>query len=176
MEMERIEEEHLRNIARIALQQNPSLDETAVRYFMSTVLLRHYLGKTWCDECVKPDQTNVSRGSRAGRLFLRTDSDEFEDGYRHQERVERMAELLYNLQDVQGIAGRRASIQEGIVESTYAELEFAGHFIRRGVRVRFLYRTGVKGSDYDFDAGERVTPVCCEVKSKLESTDSARIP
>jgi hypothetical protein len=169
--MERIEVQHLRNIAGIGLKQNPNRDETALRYFLATVLLRHYLGSTWCDECVKPGQTDVPRGSRAGRLFLRTDNDGSADGYRHQERVERLAELLYNLQDVQGIAGRRASIQEGAVESTYAELEFAGHFIRRGVRVQFLDRSGVKGNDYDFDAGEGATTVCCEVKCRLESTD-----
>src|SRR5262249_49604976 len=74
-------------------------------------------------------------------------------------------------QDVQGIEVRRASIQEGDLESTYAELEFAGHFVRRRVRVRFLNPSGVKGNDYDFDAGEGATSVCCEVKCKLESTD-----
>src|SRR5262249_9776631 len=63
------------------------------------------------------------------------------------------------------------SIQAGDVESTYAELEFAGHFIRHGVRVQFRDRTGVKGDDYDFDAGEGAAAVCCEVKCKLESTD-----
>ena len=169
--MERIEVQHLRNIVDIGLKQNPSRDETALRYFLATILLRHYLGSAWCDECVKPQQTDVPRGSRAGRLFLRTDNDASEDGHRHQERVERLAELLYNLQDVQGIAGRRASIQQGAVESTYAELEFAGHFIRREVRARFLDRSGLKGNDYDFDAGEGSTAVCCEVKTKLESTD-----
>jgi hypothetical protein len=32
-------------------------------------------------------------------------------------------------------------------------------------------RSCVKGNDYDFDAGEGATAVCCEVKCKLESTD-----
>jgi hypothetical protein len=171
MAVERIEEQHLRNIIGIGLKQDPSRDETAIRYFLATVLLRHYLGTTWYDECVKPGQTDVPRGSRLGRRFLRTDSNDSEERYRHQERVERLAELLYNLQDVQGIAGRRASIQEGEVESTYAELEFAGHFIRSEVRVQFIDRSGVKGNDYDFDAGNEATAVCCEVKCKLESTD-----
>jgi hypothetical protein len=49
--VERIEEQHLRNIIGIGLKQSPSRDETAVRYFMATVLLRHYLGTTWSDEC-----------------------------------------------------------------------------------------------------------------------------
>jgi len=64
----------------------------------------------------------------------------------------------------------RAS-RRGAVESTYAELEFAGHFTRRGVRVQFLDRSGVKGNDYDLEAGEGATAVCCEVMCKLESTD-----
>jgi hypothetical protein len=169
--VERVEELYLRNIIGIAVKQNPRRDEGAVRYFMATVLLRHFFGTNWCDECVKPGQVAVPRVSRAGRLFLRTDDVGSRDGYRHQERIEHLAELLYNLQDVQGIAGRRASVQEGHIESTYAELEFAGHFIRRGVPVRFLERSGVKGNDYDFDAGEEETAVCCEVKCNLESTD-----
>jgi hypothetical protein len=170
--VERIEEQHLRNIVGIGpKQQHPSRDEIALRYFLATVVLRHYLGAIWCDECVKPGQTDVPRGRRAGRRFLRTDKNGSKDGHRHQERVERLAELLYNLQDVQGIAGRRAGIQEGAVESTYAELEFAGHFLRQGVPVRFLDRSGVKGNDYDLDAGQGATAVCCEVKCKLESTD-----
>lgn len=169
--MERIEEQHLKNIVGIGLKQKRSSDDTDLRYFLATVLLRHYLGTPWCDQCVKPGQTDIPRGSRAGRLFLRTDNDASEDGYRHQERVERLAELLYNLQGVPGIEARRAGIKQGAVESTYAELEFAGHFFRRGIRVRFLDRSGVKGNDYDFDAGEGFAAVCCEVKCKLESTD-----
>src|SRR5882724_99579 len=166
----RNEEQNLRKIVGVGLKQKPSGDEKALRYFFATVLLRHYLGTAWCDD-VKPGQADIRRSSRAGRLFLRTDNDRSDDRYKHQERIERLAELLYNLQDVQGIASRRASIQEGAVESTYAELEFAGHFTRRGVRVQFLDRSGVKGNDYDLDAGQGATAVCCEVKCKLESTD-----
>lgn len=169
--MQRIEEHHLREIFDFSLNQNANRDETALRYFQATVLLRHFLGSIWCDECVQRDQTDVSSGSRAGRQFLRTDNTVSEDAYRHQERLERLAELLYNLQDIPGIAGRRASILEGAVESTYAELEFAAHFVQRGIQVSFLDRSGVKGNDYDFDAGDRETAVSCEVKCKLESTD-----
>ena len=80
--------------------RSPSRDETGLRYFLATTLSRHYLGSDWCDECVKPQQSDVPPGSRSGRLFLRTDNDGSVDAYRHQERVERLAELLYNLQNV----------------------------------------------------------------------------
>jgi hypothetical protein len=169
--VERIEEQHLRNIIAIGVKQDSSRDEVDLRYFLATIVLRHYLGTAWCDECVKPDQSAVSRGSRAGRLFLRTGFDTYEDRYRHGNRVERLAQLLYKLQDVPGIADRRASIQEGKVESTYAELEFAWHFVLRDIPIGFRDRSGVKGNDYDFDAGDGASAVCCEVKCKLESTD-----
>jgi len=169
--VERIEEQHLRNIISKALAQNPGRNETRLRYFLATIVLRHYLGEEWSDEYVKPEVPNVDRGSRSGRLFLRTDYSGPKDGHRHLERIERLAELLYNLQDVQGIEGRRASIREGAIESTFAELEFAGHFARRAIQMRFLDRSGVKKSDYDFDAIEGTMKVCCEVKCKLESTD-----
>jgi hypothetical protein len=168
---ERIEEQHLRNIVGIGLQQDPSQCEEALRFFMATVLLRHYLGTAWCNECAIPGQTDIPRRSRAGRLFLRTDHDGREDRYRYQERLERLAMFLYKLQDSQGIASRLASIRDGHIESTYAELEFAWHFVWRGVQIRFLDRCGIKGRDYDFDAGEETSTVCCEVKCKLESTD-----
>src|SRR5260370_13729982 len=162
---------HLRNIIDIGLKQDANRDDTELRYFLAMILLRHYLGTAWCNDCAKPGPVDIPRGSRVGRLFLRTDSEASEARCRYQERVERLAELLYNLQDVEGIGGRRASIQEGVVESTYAELAFAGHFVRRGVRIRFVEPSGVKGNDYDFDVCEEAIAVCCEVKCKLETTD-----
>ena len=170
--MERIKEQHLQNILGIGLKQNPSPDETALRYFLATVLLRHYLGTEWCDDAIGPCHPGTLTRSRADRLFLRTDADGDGNGYRNHERIERLAELLYNLQEVRGMAGRHLSIQGGgQFESTYAELEFAGHFIRHGVRVVFRNRSGVRGNDYDFDANEGGTEICCEVKCKLENSD-----
>src|SRR4051812_9704393 len=95
--VERIEQRHLRNIVGIGLNQNPNRNDTHLRYFLATSLLRHYLGTAWCDECLKPGATDISGGSRVGRLFLRTDNDGSADGHRHQESVERLAELLFNL-------------------------------------------------------------------------------
>lgn len=108
-------------------------------------------GPTWCDEYFEPGASQLPR-KITDRSVPRTESSVSEDRYRYQHRVERLAELLYNLQDVEGIAGRRASIQEGFVESTCAELEFAGHFIQREVMIRFRNLSGIKGNDYDFDA------------------------
>ena len=169
--MERVKELHLRNIISRGLEQDASRDVTAIRYFLATVLLRHYLGTAWCDECVRPGQPDVPRASRLGRLFLRTDSIGSKEYYKHQERIERLAELLYNLQDVQGIAGRRRACRKGPSNRPTPNSNSCLVLLRCGIRVRFLNRSGVKGADYDFDAGEEATPVSCEVKCKLEETD-----
>src|SRR5262245_13797821 len=110
--MERVEEQHLRNIVNIGIQQNPSRNENQLRYFLATVLLRHFLGTGWSDQCVKPSASNMSRIGRTGRSFLRTDNDDVNDNLRHQIRIERLAEMLFQLQDVPGIESRRASIQQ----------------------------------------------------------------
>lgn len=169
--MERLTSDNLQNIVINTLDTHPTMDASGLRYLQGLILLRHYLGGEWCDQYLEPGTNPVQRDGRAGRLFSRTDATSVNDRFRHQDRVERLAELLYNLQDVQGIEERRASIQQGDVESTYAELEFAGHFISRGVGLRFLDRSGVKGKDYDFEAWIGAHSVCCEVKCKLEGTD-----
>jgi hypothetical protein len=58
--MERIGVQHLRNIVDLG-KQSPSRDETTVRYYLATILLRHYLGSAWCDEeCVKRKGLNAT--------------------------------------------------------------------------------------------------------------------
>ncbi len=145
-------------------------DEEALRYHVALQVLRCFLGVAWVDTYINPAPAVVSPAARQGREFFRTDGTASEDRFRYQERVARLAELLFQLQDVSGIAARCDSIVQGQIESGYAELEFAGHFLRRDIAVRLLDRSGVKGDDYDFDVGSDDHLVACEVKCKIEST------
>jgi hypothetical protein len=170
-----LENIHLESIIAHYTKTMPGIDSDSKLYGLATVLLRHYLGNEWASANINIQETTIRKINRAGCSFLKTDSVEIEDFLRYQERVLRLSELLYNLQNVEGIEGRIAGLRSGTTESSYAELEFAGHFYRRGISVQFLDRTGVKGEDYDFRTTYRPGPtVCCEVKCKLEDTDIGR--
>ncbi len=169
--MQKLEHIHIERIV-AHYSAIPDIDSEAKLYGLATVLLRHYLGNEWASENVNIEHEEVHKRGRTGRSFFRTDSEEAEESLRHQERIVRLSELLYNLQNVDGIEERLVSLQSGMLEATYAELEFAGHFHSRNVRVKFRERSGTKSQDYDFTAtfGANLE-VCCEVKCKLEETD-----
>jgi len=102
---------------------------------------------------------------------MRAEEEETEQRYRNQTRTLRTAELLFNLQSIEGIDGRLEALRAGKVEATYAELEAGAFLLRRGVLFKYVDETGVKGLDYDgqilLHSGERVN---CEMKCKVEST------
>ena len=64
---------------------------------------------------------------------MKVDDEETEHRYRNQERTLRIAELLFNLQSVEGIDGRLDDLRVGKVEATYAELEAGAFLLRRVV-------------------------------------------
>src|SRR4051794_17928535 len=101
--MQRLEKEHLKNIVLNGRDEDPRRDVDRLRHLLALILLSHYLGGAWSDECIAPQLSRISGDNRAGRLFLRTDGTSVRDRFKYQERVTRLAELLYNLQDVQGI-------------------------------------------------------------------------
>jgi hypothetical protein len=103
--------------------------------------------------------------------FLRANSGEHLDRYKHQDRVIALADELFNLQHVPGFSARIARMQTSDVESSVAELEGAKLLVQTGIPVRFVEETGRSGSDYDLEATLTIGPVACETKCKIETTD-----
>lgn len=113
----------------------------------------------------------VPRGSRPGRAFMRAEASATAERYRNQQRTLRIAELLFNLQGIEGIDGRLEELRAGNVESTYAELEAGSFLFRRALSFRYVDPSGVKGSDYDAEIRlPEGTKVNCEMKCKAEIT------
>ena len=120
-----------------------------IAFGMATEYLRAFVDNEWTNQVVFAEHPTVDRGNRPGRAFMRAEATDVEDRYRNQERALRIAELLFNLQDVDGIDARVDALRSGMLESTYAELEYGAFLRRRGVMFRYVMPSGSKGADYD---------------------------
>ena len=166
--------ESLTGCARFLRERGPSgaADADFVRFGMATQYLRAFVDSEWTNQMVFGQHPTVSRNNRKGRVFMRAEPMEAEERFRSQERTVRIAELLFNLQNVEGIDARLEDLRLGRVESTFAELEAGAFLRRRGVRFRYINPSGTKGADYDAEIPlhEKIK-VNCEMKSKTEGTD-----
>lgn len=163
----------LRGCTRSIRDQHPESrpDVDFVAFGMATEYLRAVVGNEWTNQMVFSEHPTVSRPHRTGRAFMKADEQEVEHRYRNQERALQIAELLFNLQAIEGIDGRLDDLRSGNIEPTYAELEAGAFLLRRGIPFKYVDLTGVKGLDYDAEIplpdGAQVN---CEMKCKVEGT------
>jgi hypothetical protein len=138
-------------------------DDTARSFVLSIGIIKHYFGEEWLTRHVSPE--NPTPG------FLRTYAGRDEKAQLSLFRIVDFAELLFNLQDIDGFDYCLDQMRDGNIEATYAELDFGRMLVASGVTFRFVVRSGIKGSDYDV---EITLPdglvVCADAKCKLEST------
>lgn len=134
-------------------------------------VLAHFVGEAWL-------RTHVLYGCpRQGHLSMNPTMVDGEFGFdkAHTQRVLQLAETLFNLQGVQGLAERLDLLFSGQIESTMAELDF-GMFLRmQGIDFRYVPPSGVKGHDYDV---ELIYPngmiACADSKCKLDGSAFSR--
>lgn len=172
--MRRTTVESLTGCARFLRDDYPGgqADADYVCFGMATEYLRCFVDNEWTNQMVFGQHPTVTRAYRAGRTFMRAEPEEAEERLRNQQRTLRVAEILFNLQAIEGIDSRLDDLRAGVVESTYAELECGAFLHRRGIAFRYVVPSGVQGADYDAEiiiegGGE----VCCEMKCKAEGTD-----
>jgi hypothetical protein len=166
--------ETLTGCARFLREGHPSGagDADFVRFGMATAYLRAVVDNEWTNQMVFGQNPTVSRSNRKGRVFIRAEPIEADERFRNQERTVRIAELLFNLQNVEGIDARLEDLRLGKVESTFAELEAGGFLRRRAVPFRYVNPSGTKGADYDAEIPlDETIKVNCEMKCKMEGTD-----
>lgn len=124
-----------------------------------------FLGQNWIDE-------HITR-SRAGFLCLDTTTPATEERQRMRRIL--LAEMLYNLQDVEGFSSCFGLLSDGQIESTYAVLDIARIVLAlgtdKGIKIKFMPDNPTKRRAYDlaltFSDGVRVA---AEAKRKLEET------
>jgi hypothetical protein len=143
----------------VELVTNPELR----LYMASARAISNYLGPNW-------GETYVLNGPLKAP-FLRLHRELGLLDLRHVRRIISLAEMLFNLQTVEGIEGRMAQICNDDIEATIAELEVARLLYWSKIPFRFIIPRGVKGLDYDIEIILPWTKVACEMKCKIDSTD-----
>ena len=146
-------------------------DVDFITFGMATEYIRKQLGNKWANETLFGQHTTVSRSNQDGRAFMRAEAACPEDAFRNLQRTLRIAELLFNMQNIAGIDERVDELRLGHVESTVSELEAGAFLVKRGAAFKYVTPSGEKGADYD---GEITlsdnTTFCCEMKCKIEAT------
>jgi hypothetical protein len=134
---------------------------------MAEAIVCRYFGKQWyLDNIVQDAKHSRPTG------FLRLEfTPEFE-GKRKYSRLLDSAEMLFNLQYVEGFDGRVDQMRSGQIEPTFAEFDFARFLFVHDIAFKFVTPSGVKGKNYDFrieysDGRE----ACADAKCRLESTE-----
>lgn len=167
--MQKIEEIHLNRILDHYFFSGVKNNFT-LRYWLSTQLIRHYFGEEWSSKIIKPNE-ELTRKNTKGRIFFKTNKEYNADDIHGQYRIVGLAENMLNLQNVEGINGKVEKIKQGEIESTIAEIEIAGHFVRSNIVIKFVENTGSKGHDYDMYISNDEIKLSCEVKCKTEKTE-----
>jgi hypothetical protein len=144
-------------------QMGKNANCTLRQYRAALFVLDHFLGPEWVEAHVFRDPKDTR--------FLHPAHVNWQDQYKHQDRVVALAEIFFNLQDIDGFGIRVQRIRTGDVETSLGELDGARLLYISGVNFRFVPEKGIAGEDYDVEAVLDSTNVPCEMKTKLESTD-----
>ncbi len=169
--VERLTVKHLETFIRtLAItSSNVNVDEEYLIYGLATEVLRFFFGNQWTNENIFAMHKQVSSRNRIGRGFLKTESTDTSERFRHMQRVTSLAELAFNMQGIEGLKARIERMQKDNLESALGEMECAALLSSPEFNFRFVTPTGIKGQDYE---GEVITSteriVCCEIKSKSE--------
>jgi hypothetical protein len=139
-------------------------DTSRRAFFLSVAIVKYFLGKAWVETHLNPELDEP--GYLRLKLSLSNESEEASF------RVVDLAELLFNLQHRNGFDSCITRMREGLVESTYAELDFGRMLHGNRINFRFVKPTGKRGSDYDI---EIMLPdgvnVCADAKCKIENSE-----
>jgi hypothetical protein len=153
------------------LTKGEPLNDTMAAYYLGHQILRYYLGDQWVESNVFDNAPGTAKWHRQSRAFLKSDSIDREDNFRHQHRVIELADCLYNLQDIPGIDQRIQLMQRDNLLSAFVELQCARIMATPSCKLRFITPQNEEQPYYD---AEITTPagrtICCEIKAKDETT------
>jgi hypothetical protein len=142
-------------------------DPNRLTFTMAVTIVRHFFGKQWCEDNIIQD---ADRSRPDG--FMRIDFTPGFQGERKTARILDFAEMLFNLQHIEGFDGRVDQMRAGQVEATFAEFDFARFLYIHDVAFKFVKPVGAKGKDYDvgieYSDGREA---CADAKCRLEDTE-----
>lgn len=114
--------------------------------------------------------THVTDGDVSPTNFFRNSSTDDHARTMGRLRLIQLAEMVFNLQHVPGLAKTLEMIETGDLEPGFAELEVGRMLHINGKTFEFIKPSGTKGTDYDLELSFDDVTVCGETKCKLETT------
>jgi hypothetical protein len=139
------------------------LNDTYRCFYLSLAVVKYFFGPEWCDE-------HLQDNGQSGYLTLRWRDQT--DAEKQSFRIVDLAELLFNLQHVEGFDDCIQRMREGDIEGTYAELDFGRMLYTGSVDFRFVTPSGKKGDDFDIEIVLKDgIVVCADAKCKVEATE-----
>jgi hypothetical protein len=144
----------------------PEIKSNGMRssFALAGAVVRAFMGDQWFDRHVVPSQRKPGFVTMDESSQISLDLSAY--------RLIDLAELLYNLQLVEGFDDCLDRMRQGDIEATYAELDLGRMLFWHHVLFRYVKPTGVTGADYDVDI---IYPnglhVCGDAKCKVEGTD-----
>jgi hypothetical protein len=130
-------------------------------------VLRHFFGRKWI-------QAHILGAGAKGFLANVFDNDAKTRVIRGF-RITDLAEMLYNLQRIDGFYECIDRMRKGQIESTYAELDVGKLLFMHRIPFRFVVPQNRKGFDYDFELTYPDGLVACaDAKCKLEVSEINR--
>jgi len=162
----KFDEDRIKLICDWLIKNKSHYDCNFYKMWLAIEILRVIIGNEWTNQAVLPNiHPTKSKATRSAIDFLRTDKL----GFQFQERVYRLAQRLYDIQDITGLEKVIRGITSGDIYGGYAEIEAGSFLKRRNITFEFVIPSGKKG--YDFDIKITSDPaINCEVKHKIEST------
>jgi hypothetical protein len=155
--------EHFLERQNLALPKSSPL---ARLYGLATEVLIHLLGKPWV--------VNNIFGKRPLDKFLRIKAKSRRDSFKMTDRIIEVSEMLFNFQDVSGIANIIERIKKDSIESCFAELQSARLLYNNKTPFYFNTPLNKKGLDYDAVATIQGIDVYFEFKCKIENTSFSK--
>jgi hypothetical protein len=163
MTVPRISKSEIYKLYELAAQM-PDFDAQRASVHLGTGVVMHMLGQQWFEDYIMP-------GAKHKNILTLTNVIDADEAAR-QVRIVDLAEMLYNLQEVEGYVEWVRRLINGDVEATLAELDLGRMLFLHSVQFRFVFPVMKKGSDYDV---EIIYPngivACADAKCKIEGND-----
>lgn len=159
-----ISEKELKIISEKIKEEYPERNKDFYKMFLSTELLRMLIDNEWVNQTLFSHHNTLEKKNLDGYNYFKSPIL----GYVWQTRICRLAERVYNLQNVPNFKNIIKDIINGEVVSRDAEIEVGGHLLSRNIKFEFVIPSNIKTNDFDI----RITDpkINCEVKHKIEST------
>jgi hypothetical protein len=139
--------------------------QPAIDFTISLGVVKHFLGQDWLERHTNPEQPE-----KGGYFRLNIEGPEEQLAAKGGFKLVDLAELLFNLQHIEGFDWSLSRMRDGDLEPTLCELDIGRMIYINDWSFRFVEPKNTKGSDYDFEIEFEEFTICADAKCKIEAT------